>query len=278
MESDNDLVSILDFDMGIDFETAYNIISHGANESSSNDTHGLEIHTPSEFSIDRSISHILGSNEQTSFDSILQQNETQYHNRQNAPDIQEFHQDLLSVDESYIIESFLNSLVPTEKPRDSNNDLATVEEVNNSFNDAIPGIIPDIESTIPTTLQSEYVPKLVVLPEIPIPNTLIPDDIKNDPPKLRKWKHVYVERQRRDLIKKSFNDLVSLVRFPRPNPAELKKLGFIENENRYKSNSIKNLLVGKRVPKHVLLNFLIEDIELIILSNKQLENLREKYI
>lgn len=185
--------------------------------------------------------------------------------------------ELLSLDESSAMENFLDSIISKDKK----------SLIKNTETD-VPNIISElplvISTSIPTLFSSEkvqemaeskeYFPQSISLPEIKILESSIPEEIRNNRTKVREWKHVYCEKQRRLMFKKAFNDLISMVKFPRPSCTDVLKLQGINSNHIYKKVEKRSEPGnGKRIPKHVLLQYITEDIRFLILANSELERL-----
>ncbi|GAV53787.1 hypothetical protein ZYGR_0AK02890 [Zygosaccharomyces rouxii] len=143
---------------------------------------------------------------------------------------------LLSAYESNAIEHFLDSLISQNHARE--------KEEQESKKDS-----PYVSVT--------YRPPVVEIPEITIADSDIPVDIQHDASKVKKWKHVEIERIRRNQIKKTFDQLIGMTRHPRGSG----------------SNKIVKPNSDKRVPKHTLLGYVVEDIRSILQANEKLEAL-----
>ncbi|EDO16480.1 hypothetical protein Kpol_1066p47 [Vanderwaltozyma polyspora DSM 70294] len=140
--------------------------------------------------------------------------------------------------------------------QDSNNDKRTSH--NNSNELKITNDPPSVKSSI-------YLPNEIELPELKIDDSEMPSDIRSDPKKVKKWRHVNAERQRRNLIKSTFENLISLVKFPRYEEVDPKDI---------KNDGEKNLItfpMDKRIPKHISLSYILQDMKGIISANEQLE-------
>ncbi|EJS42393.1 ino2p [Saccharomyces arboricola H-6] len=95
---------------------------------------------------------------------------------------------------------------------------------------------------------NHYNPPPFSVPEIKIPDSEIPANIENDPVKIRKWKHVQMEKIRRINTKEAFERLIKSVKTP-------------PKEN------------GKRIPKHILLTCVMNDIKSITNANEALQHI-----
>lgn len=94
----------------------------------------------------------------------------------------------------------------------------------------------------------EYNPPDLIFPDIRIEDDDIPPNVAQDIKLLKKWKHVEIEKLRRNHTKKMFDELTNMVR----------------------STSEKK---GKRVPKHLLLSNVVKDIRELMAVNQQLEQI-----
>lgn len=129
-----------------------------------------------------------------------------------------------------------------------------------------PMILPIFES------YEQYKPIDPKIPIVEVPEHVIPEDISSDAAELRRWKHVYLEKQRRNTFKREYDELIGMIRYPRPVWTEVHK-------NLPKSKEIISLdyklpkKEGKRITKHTLLNYIVQDIQLLLLANEELEQL-----
>ncbi|KAL3233072.1 hypothetical protein RNJ44_04988 [Nakaseomyces bracarensis] len=193
--------------------------------------------------------------------------------------------ELLSTYESHAIESFLDNLISTNPLNDDKEEPNTAEPIklqvpditkeskqetdheqllmNKVEHEPIKNItLPETPSTTIDNYEIKYRPKRVFKPvrgypcnsvEIPgitISDDDIPADIKGDLAKVRKWKHVQLEKIRRTQSKNAFEDLIKLI-----DASELK--------------------AEKRVPKYKLLNCVMDDIQELMKANEQLESMLE---
>lgn len=94
----------------------------------------------------------------------------------------------------------------------------------------------------------DYPTKNIELPGIVISDDDIPADIRHDMAKVRKWKHVRLEKLRRTHSKNAFDDLIKLIETPHPN-------------------------LDKRIPKYKLLGLVMNDIKGLLEANEKLEKL-----
>ncbi|AGO13922.1 AaceriAGR059Cp [[Ashbya] aceris (nom. inval.)] len=270
-ESHQAVEELLDVDLDIDFETAYNMI-YGTVEQLEEE--GLPLHGCEGAFGDAGLQFGESGRDELGLDDggvrgMLPHN-------------------LLSVDESYAIENFLNSLMPSPKSTLPASSLHLDEptlhtEPTLSHTDFSPPSLPPVTLSQPTLSRptlaqpaaedanDDYQPKPISLPEIKIPENAIPNEIRSNRAKVRRWKHVYCEKQRRTIFRQAFDDLISMVRFPRPTDAEISCLKGACAEDRVRKKRAPG--DGKRIPKHVLLRYIAEDIELLLLANRELENL-----
>ncbi|SCU87186.1 LAFA_0E05248g1_1 [Lachancea sp. 'fantastica'] len=123
---------------------------------------------------------------------------------------------------------------------------------------------------------SVYAPAILKSPEILVLDSEIPLEIRSDPTKRRKWRHVALEKKRRSAIKEYFDDLVELIHFPRSAPPEIEHKEDDKTQGSRKKVK-KEKSADKRIPKHVLLNYLIEDMNSILQANKKLEEQLELF-
>lgn len=292
--SGTDMFDLFDLDNGndIDFETAYRMISNFDEEISSiND--GIMLPK-------LNFSELAGDDTQAQATPIITQQERPRQQSENegsvdvaAPRVQSVHNapsqapysvlnpqkayhsnvsarpELLSTYESNAIEHFLDSLIS------QNNSAArkNLEETINMAELEIPGGSREKdfinqssknikESVRPAPFSNSfdaYNPPIVEIPDIAISDSDIPSSILSNPLLLKKWKHVEVERLRRNNTKRTFDELISMTRYPR---GQNGKIGKPNTE--------------KRIPKHTLLNFIVEDMKSILKANEQLEVLLQK--
>ncbi|QLG74543.1 hypothetical protein HG535_0G04260 [Zygotorulaspora mrakii] len=174
--------------------------------------------------------------------------------------------ELLSTYESNAIEHFLDNLISQDEGSTTTAPCRTCES-----DLQVPhiGVDKSLEELVPPMAKTStrerkesfdvYVAPVVQIPDITISDSEAPAHLAHDPRPLRKWKHVEVERSRRNCIKKTFEELISLTKYPRG-----------ENNKIVKSSS------DKRVPKHTLLAFIVEDMKSILQANEQLLLLLEE--
>lgn len=112
--------------------------------------------------------------------------------------------------------------------------------------DSEPGSITPTPFNIPKP--RDYVPPSLELPDIIIPDSKIPPNIMGNEVKIKKWRHVQVEKVRRTHTKNSFEELTSMLS---------KEVGD----------------KSKRVPKYLLLNAVVDDIKAILTANVELEKM-----
>lgn len=308
---DGALLDMFDFDLDIDFETAYDMISNNvcigedSSESSRPKQGEDNTHQTTSFFTQEQLS--FEETRQTSIDSKTSHSprtENVYGANTSHNDMLHFHNlahGLLSVNESHAIENFLDSVLTSKNDTNQNsksdinavdsdfsmvenekNALSEKETLNNAVDLAETNKLADAgPDRRDENLQ--YMPVEVEFPEISIPQFEIPVKVLEDPEKLKKWKHVYLEKKRRDTIKDQFDHLVKKIRFPRPDKFQVMNLRDnsrdkvlkIEQETYDKSSKVDKIFkpLGKRIPKHVMLNYIIEDIELLLLANKKLEDM-----
>lgn len=175
--------------------------------------------------------------------------------------------ELLSRYESNAIEHFLDSLVtqgdhvppsqaaPFQDQGETIN-MADLEMTKHNKKEmlAVQGELNKGGSEPASMALDVYIPPVVEIPDFSIMDSDIPKDVAESPTKLRKWKHVETERLRRINIKKVFDDLIGMTRYPRIADPKITKPS-----------------TEKRVPKHMLLNFILEDLRLIPQANEELE-------
>lgn len=174
--------------------------------------------------------------------------------------------ELLSRYESSAIEHFLDSLI-------SQNDGLTAQDAPNQLHNETINMaelqmmkedkweVQEEKSKVKTEISAHdetslevYNPPVVEIPEFSVDDSEAPKEILDNPTRLRKWKHVETERLRRTNIKKVFDDLIGMTRYPRISDPAITKPR-----------------TEKRVPKHTLLNFILEDLQLIHRANEELE-------
>ncbi|SCU86122.1 LANO_0C06810g1_1 [Lachancea nothofagi CBS 11611] len=146
----------------------------------------------------------------------------------------------------------------------------------------LPALDVNPQSTPDTSLRTmsvNYKPAQIKSPEITILDSEVPLDVRGDPAKRKKWKHVALEKKRRNAIKEFFDDLVELVQFPRSVVQEAQKFHPVNWGLDVEHAGGKKMKGGKptdkRIPKHVLLNYLIEDMDVILRANRSLEAMLE---
>ncbi|CUS25042.1 LAQU0S25e00584g1_1 [Lachancea quebecensis] len=296
MDTDR-LLDIFDFDLEIDFETAYEMI----NKEDQNAKHATE-RSLVENEVDRwsmTDTPLVKREDDTlkgHFDGDHKDFEVE-HLRHRT----EAHRaGLLSEFESTAIEHFLDSLVasdgknlkdsfsPTwdELPRGVHQDPCEKRPVHNQEP------LSKLESSLnfhvgsgqqgskerTSIASASYAPAIIKSPDITVSDSEVPANLQNDPIKRKQWKHVVLEKKRRNAIKVNFDDLIKLIRFPRASvmasqEAQLKECSLNEDVPRKKLKP--DRAPNKRIPKHVLLNYIIEDMELLSHANKSLEDMLE---
>lgn len=313
----NDDPSVIDddFDLGIDFETAYNIfndelnddmgINYNNNNNAANDNVFMNVPSPliihtqddTEHNINNSFhnqidptahihdlvnnpsetglpqSHptleLLTSIESNAiehfFDSLMTSNPsptstnffTQFHKSilsrsKTETSLTPIPTSLLKPDSSFIHEDNSNQYSENIFENDTQNN-----DMQNNDNDDNDNEENYTVHEIADYRKSVYISNTLELPEFKIPNSEIPNDILHDINKVKKWKHVKAEKQRRNSIKQSFENLISLIKLPRDTSDPIHKLSIYPND--------------KRVPKYASLNYILQDIKSLIYANEQLE-------
>ncbi|AET39353.1 Ino2p Ecym_4290 [Eremothecium cymbalariae DBVPG len=298
---------LFDLDLDIDFETAYNMISGTVEQldcvegGSGGETHG-SVNDGSQFVTRDDLTVGVGRFEVGEGDGKVSGGGLGAGNNGGRSGL--LPHNLLSVDESYAIENFLDSLLPSNE----GSPLPNVSIHPSSNMMAGPGMVtgagslslPPPPVPIPASSSSHqqrqpqkqqqqsqqshlhkhmiddgrYCPQVVELPEIKLPEDEIPDDINLNRAKLRRWKHVYCEKQRRMIFKQAFDELIAMVRFPRPSESQVAKVrGRTTLSREDDISKVREPGDGKRIPKHVLLKYIVQDIELLVLANQELESL-----
>ncbi|CCE64906.1 hypothetical protein TPHA_0J00830 [Tetrapisispora phaffii CBS 4417] len=115
-------------------------------------------------------------------------------------------------------------------------------------------------------LQPFYAPGNLYLPELRISDSEVPLHIKEDTETVKKWKHVEAEKKRRNLIKRAFDNLISIMNVSKNDDNNT----LDSDANIYLTTSGK---VSKRVPKHIQLRRIVHDIKLITKANEKLEHM-----
>ncbi|CCC68457.1 hypothetical protein NCAS_0B03730 [Naumovozyma castellii] len=289
-KSGSEPLDMFDFDAEIDFETAYQMLSNL-------DESWVPLHDTGPIALGKDPNQPHFTNEFDDFDKLFPQNASYDHKKENDilngtagmydhsisnHDVLHHnhipHQThsidkspllihdqfskydtespgLLSTFESNAIENFLDNLItrdnvtpPLPLVPELRHPPSTDNEVSSSAEFIYRETSEEKELSLEETNDEEYRPAELRLPEIVVPDTDIPESIKDDAVKLKRWRHVEVEKVRRNLTKKAYEDLIGMIRKPR-------------NEN------------GKRIPKYVLLNHIVEDIKGIKKANRKLENI-----
>lgn len=257
-------------DQEIDFETAYKMISIFDNDLSRlhddsvfpkldyTETDELENMSLS-YPMEGSNSHARSDHEHGERDETLkwrQQRDKDVVTEHLSDEQTQAKANLLSRYESSAIEHFLDSLVFQD-------DASTIPHQHNStVSMADLNVTKETEkeeskySTEVVSSLEVYVPPVVEVPQLSIKDEDIPSDVLQDPARLRKWKHVESERLRRNSTKKIFDDLVAMTRYPRIGESKIVKPQ-----------------ADKRVPKHTLLNYILEDLKMLLHANEELESL-----
>lgn len=285
-------LEVFDFNLDIDFETAYAMIS--------NEQEVAKVHSEKDLRHNKG-EHILNAEEhkflaEEQIDPMHVAHEHDVFGHDVIADMHGMSQPgLLSAFESHAIESFLDSLISpggkSEKP--------ALEHLPELHFGAIEGAteaheeqqVPPNTAKRPPKLAAaestdtlaeysgisgEYKPESLSFPEIAISDSEVPAELAKEPAKLKKWKHVALEKKRRDVIKDGFDNLIALIRYPRLEQDQIMSLkaGGSEENIASANKRIKvHKTTSKRIPKHVLLNYIIEDIEYLVLANKELENM-----
>lgn len=227
------ILDVFDYDLDIDFETAYEMINDEDQNLKSN------VHqTVLENEVDRwSTSDLV---------PIKRENEglnphSGNHHREFENHKTDTHRaGLLSEFESTAIEHFLDSLVSsTDKdgkmmkdqflpawedlPRELSHQPHTTTVNTKGDHLQAPCDLQQVVVQKPTFMTGQrqstssvsYTPVAMKSAEITVSDSEIPAEIKNDPAKRKQWKHVVLEKKRRNAIKDNFDDLVKLIQFPR---------------------------------------------------------------
>lgn len=101
----------------------------------------------------------------------------------------------------------------------------------------------------------EYIPAPIDLPDIKSHKIEPPKSIINDYNAIKKWRHVEIEKMRRNYTKDKYDELSNLKR--------------LKNGNKSKDSAN----MGKRVSKHIVLNNIVDDIRNLLNANRKLEDL-----
>ncbi|CAI4058197.1 hypothetical protein SKDZ_04G3420 [Saccharomyces kudriavzevii ZP591] len=297
----NELLGILDLDNDIDFETAYQMLSsnfddqmpahiHEGTFSTASTpllTHELGV-VPNVATVQPSHMEALPIDHQIHHATVNSQVHYLNHNPNQTtigfehtlgPKLSPSSSGLLSTNESNAIEQFLDNLISQDmmssttsispdmhlhakSPKKQHKYAETNQRYvgTNSHNDARE--LPTNIVELPTEFTSRgephqpannnyYNPPPFSVPEIKIPDSEIPANIEDDPVKIRKWKHVQMEKIRRINTKEAFEKLIKSVKTP-------------PKEN------------GKRIPKHILLSCVMNDIKSITNANETLQRILDK--
>lgn len=293
----NELLGILDLDNDIDFETAYQMLSSNFDDQISahihentfsaasppllthdlgvipnvttvqpshvealpidNQTHHVPLnshahylnHNPHQPSV--GFDHTLGLKLSPSSSGLLSTNES------NA--IEQFldnliSQDMMSSNASMGPDSHIHTRSPKKQHKYAEANQRYSEANSHSNTRELPTNIADVPVEFatregPQTISNDhYNPPPFSVPEIRIPDSDIPANIEDDPAKIRKWKHVQMEKIRRINTKEAFEKLIKSVKTP-------------PKEN------------GKRIPKHILLTCVMNDIKSIRSANEELQHI-----
>lgn len=168
--------------------------------------------------------------------------------------------ELLSTYESNAIEHFLDSMIFQDNatvPTTMTGGMINTEDL--KVTKKMEKVVVEEKKRSPaldTSSLEVYIPPTVEVPILCVDDKNIPTDVLQDPIKLRKWKHVESERLRRCSTKRIFDDLISMARYPRIQDPKITKPQ-----------------TEKRVPKHTLLNFILEDLQSLLRANEELETL-----
>lgn len=287
--SGTDMFDLFDLDNGndIDFETAYKMISNFDEEISSiNDGITLPKLNFGELADDDTPAQTTPivhqkerPSQQSEHEGTAEVSIPRIQSMHNAPsqvpysvlNAQKVHHnhvstrpELLSTYESNAIEHFLDSLISQNNSAAPKNQEETINMAELEIPDSSRGkeFIDQSskngkESVCPTPFSyslDAYNPPIVEIPDISISDSEIPPTILSNPSQLKKWKHVEVERLRRNNTKRTFDELISMTRYPRGQNGKVSKPA-----------------TEKRIPKHTLLNFIVEDMKSILQANEQLE-------
>ncbi|KAL2709887.1 BHLH domain-containing protein [Kluyveromyces marxianus] len=155
-----------------------------------------------------------------------------------------------------------------EQPSDTSKVRSLTNESNSEsdFDSGAAMELPSISSL------ERYEPIDPQIPAVEVPDYVIPPELSDNAAELRRWKHVYAEKQRRYTFKREYDALVGLIRYPRPDWSEIHKMlpkakDVISLDYKLPKKE------GKRVSKHTLLNYIIQDIQLLLLANEELEQM-----
>lgn len=293
----NELLGILDLDNDIDFETAYQMLSSNFDDQLPAHVHEstfsaasppLLAHElgmiPNVATVQPSHVEALPINPQIHHHSPIPHTGYLNHTSQQAsmgfdhalgPKLSPSSSGLLSTNESNAIEQFLDNLISqdmmssgtsvspdvnphTKSPKKQHRYIETnqryMETAPRNHVRELPASIAQLPSEFSTaaehqpTNSTHYSPPPFSVPEIKIPDSEIPANIGDDPVKIRKWKHVQMEKIRRVNTKEAFERLIKSVKTP-------------PKEN------------GKRIPKHILLTCVMNDIRSISNANETLQHI-----
>ncbi|AJV02770.1 CPA_1a_G0009900.mRNA.1.CDS.1 [Saccharomyces cerevisiae] len=294
----NELLGILDLDNDIDFETAYQMLSSNFDDQMSAHIHEntFSATSPPLLTHELGIIPNVATVQPSHVETIPADNQTHHaplhthaHHLNHNPHQPSMGFDqtlglklspsssgLLSTNESNAIEQFLDNLISQDMMSsnasmnsDSHLHIRSPKkqhrytELNQRYPETHPhsntGELPTNTADVPTEFTTRegphqpigndhYNPPPFSVPEIRIPDSDIPANIEDDPVKVRKWKHVQMEKIRRINTKEAFERLIKSVRTP-------------PKEN------------GKRIPKHILLTCVMNDIKSIRSANEALQHI-----
>lgn len=283
----------MDFDFNLALDTAFELFEEGEQENkessqntSIDETHGKlipikeeegndELNNAIELAFDKSSNDNFNLNDNSITTTNSNNNNFLFNNDNKVTNIHA-NNTLLSFNESLELANFFDGLLQDkfELNEENSNNKATVMTENmdnlslneyynnnnnnttNTFQYQLPS--PDFsrqnhKDDYKNVFESGYIPLPDnKIPEISIQETEIPNDILNDKNKVKKWKHLNLEKKRRNKINTLFKSLTSFIKYPRIDQ---------------KSQST------VRTPKHVLLNYILEDIYSLTNANKTLEQI-----
>lgn len=294
----NELLGILDLDNDIDFETAYQMLSSNFDDQLPAHMHESTFSAASppllahELGVIPSVATVQPShvealpinpqihhhppNPHTGYLNHTSQQASMGFDHALGSKLSPSDSGLLSTNESNAIEQFLDNLISqdmmssgtsvspdanlhTKSPKKQHRYIETnqrymetaprnhVRELPASIAQ-LPSEFSTVEAHQPANSNNHYCPPPFSVPEIKIPDSEIPTNIEDDPVKIRKWKHVQMEKIRRVNTKEAFERLIKSVKTP-------------PKEN------------GKRIPKHILLTCVMNDIKSITNANETLQHI-----
>ncbi|SCV04420.1 LAMI_0H15984g1_1 [Lachancea mirantina] len=311
---EHNFLEALDYDLDIDFETAYEMINNNGPEFFLEELHESgEGSKTSVGGIDSLIFEAAEQQHASAYDGI-------YENIENATSSKihaEPEPGLLTHNEAHAIEQFLDSLIASGENQNKNfkaNALDIRRRGGSVLNHAHEPHADELHTHVSHTHVShtrvshadeshadesharaikmlstaefadtgvhyetsqafaKYNPPAYSFPEFTVLDSEVPSDIKNNHEKVRKWKHVQLEKKRRNAIKEGFDTLTGLLRFPRVSAEQSNQQGR-KSDDRNKENSKETRSRNareKRTPKYVLLSFIVEDIKLLEEANREL--------